>query len=73
MRSGSVPSTASINDYDYGVYYLLVDGASSTAQVGWLSVEYEVELFAPQLNVSTYDLSLDLSGTFTRSATGTYY
>jgi hypothetical protein len=60
--AATVPSNASINDYDTGIYYLLVDNLATDEVVGWLEVDYELELFAPCNSTLLETTCADLSG-----------
>jgi hypothetical protein len=42
VRTGAVPTTASVNDYDEAIYYLITDNIGTNSTIGWLEVQYTV-------------------------------
>jgi len=48
-RGAAYPAGGDPKSYDAGMFYFVVNGTPNTANIGTLYVEYEVELYAPQL------------------------
>ena len=57
VRAGSVPNT-DIKLYDIGNLFVATQGQLTTAEIGELYVEYDVELMTPQMNNSAPSLDL---------------
>lgn len=57
IRSGRLKTSLDVLLYDVGNVFVATTGQASTAAVGELHVEYEVELITPQFDLSAYALA----------------
>lgn len=61
VRTGPVPAGSDVKTYDAGNVFVASQGAASAAAIGELYVEYDVDLYVPQLTANPIVSSLNIN------------